>query len=539
MQTLLLEFPARRYHATPWGHHVNEGLIEWPPSPWRLLRALLAAGYTTDIWNGDGPPALARSLIEKLASILPRYRIPRAIGTHSRHYMPLARFKSGREETTLVFDTWAQVDSGLLAITWDVSLTEEESTLLADLAERLSYLGRSESWITARLVRDNENLPDGLECYPCDTPPSPGWEQVPLMAAMNRDEYAKWREKSIESVLATIPAVDPNEKKLTREKRNNRKERKVALVPYPQDLIACLQAETSWLREQGWSQPPGSRRVFYWRPAGALETSPPRSHCPEKQASTVQAMLLSQSTMSGNNHALPSVIRTLPQAELLHRALVKSAAGETTFSPVLIGRDEYRRPLRGRHEHAHVMPLDLDGDGHIDHLLVWAPMGLDFAAQRAVRSTRRTFAKGWPEPLRLALSMSGSIEELRLAQGRYGNGLRSVLAASDGCTDWISITPFVPPRFVKAKGRNTLEGQILAELASRGLPEPSDVRLANIRDNPALIRQRHFIRTRRYGPAPPIDCGFQIELTFAEPVHGPLCLGYASHFGLGMFAAME
>lgn len=26
-------FPARRYHATPWGNHVNEGLIEWPPSP--------------------------------------------------------------------------------------------------------------------------------------------------------------------------------------------------------------------------------------------------------------------------------------------------------------------------------------------------------------------------------------------------------------------------------------------------------------------------------------------------------------------------
>ena len=37
-----LKFPAGRFHATPWGRHVNEGAPEWPPSPWRLLRALLA-----------------------------------------------------------------------------------------------------------------------------------------------------------------------------------------------------------------------------------------------------------------------------------------------------------------------------------------------------------------------------------------------------------------------------------------------------------------------------------------------------------------
>ena len=40
--TLKLTFPAGRYHATPWGRHVNEGVPEWPPSPWRLLRALVA-----------------------------------------------------------------------------------------------------------------------------------------------------------------------------------------------------------------------------------------------------------------------------------------------------------------------------------------------------------------------------------------------------------------------------------------------------------------------------------------------------------------
>ena len=42
-----LTFPAGRYHATPWGRHVNEGVPEWPPSPWRLLRALVAVWKRT------------------------------------------------------------------------------------------------------------------------------------------------------------------------------------------------------------------------------------------------------------------------------------------------------------------------------------------------------------------------------------------------------------------------------------------------------------------------------------------------------------
>ena len=38
---------AGRFHATPWGRHVNEGEPEWPPSPWRLLRALVSSWKRT------------------------------------------------------------------------------------------------------------------------------------------------------------------------------------------------------------------------------------------------------------------------------------------------------------------------------------------------------------------------------------------------------------------------------------------------------------------------------------------------------------
>jgi CRISPR-associated protein Csb2 len=53
--TLALRFPLGRYHATPWDRSANEGTTEWPPSPWRLLRALVATWYTR--CPGPGPAA--------------------------------------------------------------------------------------------------------------------------------------------------------------------------------------------------------------------------------------------------------------------------------------------------------------------------------------------------------------------------------------------------------------------------------------------------------------------------------------------------
>jgi CRISPR-associated protein Csb2 len=45
MIALNFRFPAGRYHATPWGRHVNEAALAWPPEPVRILRALIACHY--------------------------------------------------------------------------------------------------------------------------------------------------------------------------------------------------------------------------------------------------------------------------------------------------------------------------------------------------------------------------------------------------------------------------------------------------------------------------------------------------------------
>lgn len=538
MPTLLLRFPGRRYHATPWGHHVNEGLIEWPPSPWRLLRALLSVGYSACHWPADldepwrsSPPEPARAMILALANVVPRYSLPPAIGTHSRHYMPMGEFKNGQERTTLVFDTWAQIEAGELAVTWDVDLSPEQTALLAHLAGQLNFLGRSESWVLARLATPAEAAVIQHNGLPCDNAPhpGPGWDQVALLAPETSVTYGPWREAAVQSKLAELPLPTGRGKALQKREA----EREAALAPYPADTLACLQVDTSWLRLHGWSQPPGSRKLLYWRRSDALQAPTALQHAaPTPQA--VNCVLLSLASQSGNDHALPPLARCLPQAEMLHRQVLGTFGklGDGGHSAVLSGCDAQGQPLRGAHGHAHVLPLDLDADGHIDHLLLWAPDGLAAAEQTAIRHLRSTYTKGGVGALRLAWVGAGDLADLARLPEPLGLGLQRSLSAG---RTWISATPFVPPRHLKARGANTLEGQLRAELAARGLPQPRSVQWLDPQHDELARRLRHHVRVRRFGPAPPVNMGFALRLDFDAPVAGPLCLGYGSHFGLGRF----
>lgn len=534
MPTLLLRFPGRRYHATPWGHHVNEGLIEWPPSPWRLLRALLATGYSKCHWPAAGPPPQACSLIEKLASIAPTYRLPGAVGTHSRHYMPLARFKNGREDTTLVFDTWAQIDEGSLGVRWAVVLTDAERAELAALVSELGYLGRSESWVDGELEID-DNAP-GFAVLPGEARdcPGPGWEQVALLAPLAAADYATWRASALAEARAAT-GVD-----LGKKKHSAAEKKKLAATedPLPADLLACLQVETNWLRQRGWSQPPGSRKLLYWRRCDSLESAAPAPRTRPRRAPAVEAMLLAISNASGNDHALPRIKRSLPQGELLHRALVANTERLSGHSVVLSGCDAERRPLTRPHQHAHLLHLDLDEDGHLDHVLIWAPMGLDADAQSAIRATRRTYTKGGTAPLRLALAGSGALRDLLQLSAPLGERLQALLGGqAHASAHWQSLTPFVPPRHLKPSGRNTLLGQINGELLARGFPPAIQAQVRDPHHDDGARRARHFKRIRGHGKPPPQDCGFMLELVFTEPVRGPLSLGYGCHYGLGLFSS--
>lgn len=532
--TLAFRFVSGRYHATPYGHHVNEGLIEWPPSPWRLLRSLISLGYTSGIWNEEGPQGDARSLIESLAEGSPSYFLPEAVGTHSRHYMPKGVLEKGIEKTTLVFDTWARVGEKELYVSWpDVHLSQRESAVLHRLLGNMNYLGRSESWVEARVVSDDEEVPR-FNCVPDSgvRPPSNSQEQVALLSATGARDYAAWRDRQIENVLENSDLQPPAGRKPTKALE---KKRQKAIDPYPIDLMDCLQKDTNWLRKHGWSRPPGSQRILYWRPSNAISVGAPIATTP-RESPPVRAMLLALTNASGNDHALPSVRRTLPQGELLHSALVGISAGMKEGTPPieLLGRDSNRQPLRGPHEHAHIHPLDLDSDGHLDHVLVWATIGLSGKAQSAIRAARRTYTKGGLEPLRLAISAHGAFQDIVGISGAQGARLNKIVGKA---CKWRSLTPFIPGRHIKKRGKNTLSGQIVSELESRGLPHPKSIECASLHSTSRYRQFRHFVVSRRKGPQPPRAIGYAVELEFDEAVAGPIALGYASHFGLGLFIA--
>lgn len=527
MPTLALRFPGGLYHATPGGHHVNEGLVEWPPSPWRLVRALVACGYTTQHWEQVPPDG--RRLVEALSSVLPEYRLPQAALGHSRHYMPIGKLEGGREKPTLVLDTFADVSDGPLWVRWPTKLDEETQKLFDVLVAHLGYLGRSESWVLGESISDDAPLPETGRAFPHSesTRPGRGFEQIILTAPNDAENYANWRRREVAGAISELKLPSGTKPKKAQQKNVDAIQR-----AYPIDLIDCLQRDTAWWKAQRWSHAPGTRSVLYWRGVGALEVGPPSS--PRVPAAgRVETMLLALSTPSGSKSALPTAARTLPQAELLHRALVSKLGCDGEPCPELTGRDESGVPLKG-HAHGHLLPIDLDRDGHLDHVIVFAPMKLSARAQHAIRSLRKTYMKGGVGELQVAVAGVGALSHLRAIGAGLATAIEGLLGPTGGSTSWVSATPFVPPRHLKKHGRSSLDGQVAAELESRGFPCAS---VEIIRWTGETLRLRHFVRRRQRGPQPPIDAGFAIRLHFDRPVAGPICLGYGSHFGLGRFSA--
>jgi CRISPR-associated protein Csb2 len=148
--TLAVRFPLGRYHANPWGQAVNEGATEWPPSPWRVLRALIATWHTR--WP-DLPAPVFEALLDHLGDP-PSYAVPRTSPGHTRHYLPdLGHRKGETGRTDLTLDPFRAVDPGAeLLIRWEADLSPDQRQVLAKLAELLPYLGRAESICEAKLL---------------------------------------------------------------------------------------------------------------------------------------------------------------------------------------------------------------------------------------------------------------------------------------------------------------------------------------------------------------------------------------------------
>ncbi|MBL8724190.1 MAG: type I-U CRISPR-associated protein Cas5/Cas6 [Planctomycetes bacterium] len=504
MLRIVFDFPGRRYHATPWGHHVNEGLVEWPPSPWRILRALLATGYTKLGW--EHVPAEMLGIIDACSMVEPVYRLPTATKGHTRHYMPVGDLdkKRGEPKTSKVIDAFVR-PTGPLVVGWPIQLAPNQMSLLAELLARLCYLGRAESRVRAALLSGQEALPDGMEVS--TTRRHSDDEPVRLLTPMPADSYANWCRET-EGV--------------------------------PETLLGVLEASTTDLQRDGWTAPPGSRELIYWRPAAVFSPSASRQFARHAIVEGADTAMFALGT-DRKRDVLPLIERALPTMALFRRALLSKVGDEQQMGGCveLTGKDENCEPLHSdHHRHSHFIPLSLDtgNRGRIDHVLVHSAMGFGHVAQRAMRQLRKTWAKGIDD-LAVTLIGLGPRDDFVTVGGLEIDELATSRV-------WRSKTPFVPPRHIKARGKDSLVEQVKEELRRRGLPELSHDPVFTVptsRDaasDERLRRFRHFVRTARGRDkkAPPAGL-FHITMTLVSPAKGPICLGWGSHFGLGLFGS--
>lgn len=526
-----LEFPAGRYHATPWGAHVNEGHVEWPPSPWRFIRALLSVGYTR-LWSGE-VPELGVKLFEKLARVLPSYELPRHTRGHSRHYMPT------RENTTKVIDAFAYVGTKRLRIGYPGDFTNDERTLARELIERLPYLGRAESWVVGRVL-DIAEVPT-FDCVPLEPGAQVGpTERVDLLAPEVPEAFVAWRSRTLEKAWQERLA-----QKVEEAKRKGKKppsslgkadQAKVA-ASLPRSWIDAIGWDIATLQRHGWNMPPGARWVAYAVPR-ASDRHPSEVRRPRNNAELVDTALLALSANTQRSNLFPPLRDAIRRMDMLHKSLVSLADPEKTgrISAALSGKVD-GVPLRG-HRHAHLVPLSLACHvDHFDHVLVYAPMGFDDAAREALGAIRKTYAKDMPD-LFVTLCGLGTRDDFT----RQVPDVRAERV-------WRSRTPFIPPRFLKPRGRNSLRNQIEHELEERGLRGLRDVKIEL--DDGRFVSLDAFevgmrptsrfrnMRLERGDQSPPARMTYSLELHFEQPVQGPVALGYACHFGLGVFGPVS
>lgn len=497
MLALAFTFPSGRYHATPWDRHVNEGAVVWPPEPWRVLRALIATWHHKIKPFGRHEESTLRSLIEALSQSLPEYELPPASHSHTRHYMP--QREPGK--TSLVFDAFAAVSrKEPLVMAWpELDLPKEQLALLDDLLAVIGYLGRAESWVEATRFDGTfqPNCRPGSELSTSDLSAGESREEiVSLLAPMAPDAYGSLRK----SFLA------------------DKKTAKKLAGTLPESLLEALSVETSALRALGWSQPPASRKELYRRPAEVLR---PRR---KPQPATLLTATTARYILIGK--PLPRVEDTVRIGELFRRAVMSEAKklfGEGAIPAVISG---HGLPKENRHRHAFYLPWDSptsgyeSGDGRIDRLIFHLPDGMD-------QYTRQV-----AERLNLLWSRDGSRWQLVLENIGVAEAGGDLLTK---VSEWESVTPYLHPWHIK-RGFE-VKAQIRRECAMRGIPEPVELtQLPSIEVNHQPRKPIHFHRFREKRGLEQPDCqGSFWRICFAQPVPGPVSLGFGCHFGLGLF----
>jgi len=507
--TLRLVFPWGRYYAHPWGQNparITEA--EWPPSPWRLLRAIAAAWFQAN--PGREPSAELLQTLDILGRELPTFVLPKVSFSRSIHYQPNYAVGAGTDSDKKKFKNVAQYkrvrhENHFVAVGDDVivrwrldgvdEVTQEAiHSLVSSVAGRITYFGRAESVCEVSIEDES----------PGDVPEAG--------VAMQQGEPCRQISPDCRDVFC------PNPSDFTATDLWKRRDSEVAdglaqkhLV---QDLIDAPQP-----------LPDGSTWYSYRMPAGWPQRWVVRHPRPPRRLRSDTNIVARYLEFSLQCRIPVPAKHVVSIAELFRNAAI-SAHQDPSYA--LSGHD---RPadLDIGHHHAFYLP-QIDASGQkLFKLLVWCAYGF----------TRREVN---------ALMAVGA---LRWAGGRFPARpvllqVQRDLPTSPLAKTWQSVTPFVPPRYWYRKkvadGRvrepDSPENQLRQNLAENGVEAaPASVSRIRMGDAEWEICKVHLAKqAMRTKSEPDRRVGVFLRVEFAEPVRMPFpSFGHSCHFGLGQF----
>lgn len=488
-----IRFPLGRYHATPWDRHVNEGAIEWPPSPWRLTRALYA------VWKERCPDLLEADVGAALAAISasPSYHLPRWRSSATRHYYPPGdHLPPKKGPPGMVIDAFVALDSDApLVITWEgVDLPAGAGAALSELVAALPFLGRADSVCEAALVQE----PDLGRCTETLVPDEDGGLQI-------------------------------------------------AVPVRPLDL-AALTITTDAMRKARLRQPAGMTHVSYPEPMPDTHAAAPTAKRPTN-VKAPHALVYSVSGKPAPSHLLTVAVADtfLAAAQSRYERLTGEAP-----PPVLTGHPPDGQERRtDQHQHAHVFALpDESGSGMITRLVVWAKEGFgptDAAVLGQLTELRLTKRANQMDGDPRSRSVVRGFGPTRILLTQLGEIASLAPAIGGPASRWTSVTPFVPTRHQKDRhfsGVRTgpyfvdfLTAEIERELAYRRIDGTLAGPVRVIPDGDRTAPAQRYRRHRLKHGLNAARAGVWLEFDLDRQVPGPIALGALSHYGLGLFRA--
>jgi CRISPR-associated protein Csb2 len=242
---------------------------------------------------------------------------------------------------------------------------------------------------------------------------------------------------------------------------------------------------------------------------------------------------------------------------------------ENSVSPTFSGKNPDRDANREKsnfaigHQHAYYLPEVNRATGKIEQVVVFSAQGFDARDLNALGKLSKVWGDGNFEIITVLMSL-GQVADFAVAR-QQPSAIAQVIGSSQ---HWQSLTPMVLPRHSKKRyipdtqflvdGVEDQALRLLGQLPHLALPEmvvkrevldrdrwlaafdPDGnpiVRVRTIDEGVTQYRSGAFQKSRYHGEGKKAsDAGYWLELEFAQPQSGPISIGYAAHFGLGVFS---